>query len=100
MEEEGGELTPEKEEEVLTKVDAVAILEMLVEEVKTQVRASKVVKKLTNQRFNAIIVKAMDILHMNAKRDIIIITSKVNISQTTQIIPPVLCLWHVMKRYL
>jgi len=37
VEEEGGELTLEKEEEVLTKFDAVAILEMSVEEVKTQV---------------------------------------------------------------
>ena len=96
MEEEGGELTPEKEEEVLTKVDAVAILEMLVEEVKTQVRASKVVKKMTNQRFNAIIVKAMDILHMNAKRDIIIKTSKFKIIHTTQVTKLALCLCHTL----
>ena len=96
MEEEGGELTPEKEEEVLTKVDAVAILEMLVEEVKTQVRASKVVKELTNQRFNAIIVKAMDILHMNAERDIIIKTSKFKIIHTTQVTKLALCLCHTL----
>jgi hypothetical protein len=96
MEEEGGELTPEKEEEVLTKVDAVTILEMLVEEVKTQVRASKVVKELTNQRFNAIIIKAMDIFHMNAERDIIIKTSKFNIIHTTQVTKLALCLCHTL----
>jgi hypothetical protein len=35
VEEEGGLLTLEAEEEVLSKVDAVAVLEILVEEVKT-----------------------------------------------------------------
>jgi hypothetical protein len=47
MEEEGGELTLESEEEFLTEVDAVAILETLVEEVKTQVPTNQLVKELT-----------------------------------------------------
>jgi hypothetical protein len=93
VEEEGGEITLEAEEEVLTEVDAVAILEILVEEVKTQVPASQVVKELTNQRFNAITVKSMDIMHMSAERDSIIRTSKVKISHTMQITKLALCLW-------
>jgi hypothetical protein len=42
---------------------------MMVEEVKIQVPASQVVKELTNQRFNAITVKSMEIIHMSAERD-------------------------------
>jgi hypothetical protein len=96
VEEEGGELTLEAEEEFLTEVDAVAILETLVEEVKTQVPASQLVKELTKQRFNAIIVKSMDIMHMSAERDSIIKTSKVKISHTTQITKLALCLWYAL----
>jgi hypothetical protein len=96
VEEEGGELTIEVEEEVLTEVDVVEILEILVEEVKTQVPANQVVKELTNQIFNAITVKSMDIMHMSAKRDNIIRISKVKISHTTQITKLALCLWRAL----
>jgi hypothetical protein len=40
MEEEGGEITLEAEEEIFLEVDAVAVLETLVEEVKTQILVS------------------------------------------------------------
>jgi hypothetical protein len=93
VEEEGGELTLEEEEEVLSEVDAVEVLEILVEEMKTQVVVNQVVKELTNQRFSAITVKCMDIMHMSAKTDNIIRTSKVKISQTRQITKLALCLW-------
>jgi hypothetical protein len=77
-------------------VDAVAVLEILVEEVKTQVPVSQVVRELKNQRFSAITVKSMDIMHMSAGRDSIIRTSKVKISQTTQITKLALCLWCIV----
>jgi len=66
MEEEGGVLTLEAKEEVLLEVDAVAFLEILVEEV----------KELTNQRFNSITVKGMGIMHINIEINSIIITTK------------------------
>ena len=81
-------------------MDAIAILEILVEEVKTQVLVNQVVRELTNQIFNAINVKSMDIMHMSAERDSIIRTRKVNISQTTQIIKLALCLWHALQKFL
>jgi hypothetical protein len=93
VEEEGRELTLEAEEEVPTEVDAVEILETLVEEVKTQVPASQLVKELTKQRFNAINAKSMDITHMSAERDSIIRTSKVKINNTRQIPKSDLYLW-------
>jgi hypothetical protein len=93
MEEEGEELTLEEEEEVMSEVDVVVFLEILVEEVKTQVPVNQVVRELTNQIFSAITVKSMDIMHMSAERDSIIRTSKVKISQTTQITKLTLCLW-------
>ena len=100
MEEEWGELTLEGEEDVLTEVDVITILEILVEEVKTQVPVNQVVKELTNQIFNAITVKSMEIMHMNVGRDNIIRTNKVNISQTTKIFKLTLCLWHVVTQCL
>jgi hypothetical protein len=72
MEEEGGEKTLEVEEEVLSEMDAITILEILVEEVKTQVPVNQVVRELRNQRFSAITIKSMDIMHMSAERDSII----------------------------
>ena len=92
MEEEGGELTLEAEEGVLLEVDAVAVLETLVEEVKTQIPFNQVVQEMINQIFSAITVKSMDIMHMSAKRESIIKTSKVKIFQTTQITKITLCL--------
>jgi hypothetical protein len=77
-------------------MDALTVLEILVEEVKTQVPVSQVVKELTNQRLSAITVKSMDIMCMSAERDSIIITSKVKISQTTQITKLALCLWNTL----
>jgi hypothetical protein len=100
MEEEGGEVTLEVEEEVLSKVDAVAILKELVEEVKTQISVNQVVRELTNQIFNAITIKSMDIMHMNVERHGIIRTSKVKINHTTQITKPILCLWRALKQCL
>jgi hypothetical protein len=96
MKEEGEELTLEKEEEFLSEMYAVAVLEILVEEVKTQVLVNQVLIELTNQRFNAITVKNMDIMHMSAGRDSIIRTSKVKINQTTQITKLTLCLWSAL----
>jgi hypothetical protein len=93
MEEEGGELTLEAEEEVLTKADVVAILEILVEEVKSLVPVSLLVKELTNLIFNSITVKSMDIMHKSAERDNIIKTSKVKIRHTMEITKLTLCLW-------
>jgi hypothetical protein len=78
----------------MSKMDAVAVLEILLEEVKTQVPVNQVVRELTNERFSAITVKGMDIIHMSAERDSVIRTRKVNISQTTQITKLALCLWH------
>jgi hypothetical protein len=56
----------------------------------------QVVKELTNQRFNAITIKGMDIMHMSEERDSIIKTSKVKISHTVKITKLALCLWHVL----
>jgi hypothetical protein len=97
MEEEGGELTLEVEEEVLLEVDAVAVLQILVEEVKIKITINQVIKSLINQR---ITVKSMDIMHMNVGRESKIRTRKDNISQTSQIVPPVLCLWRSLKQYI
>jgi hypothetical protein len=100
MEDEGGELTLEVEEEVLSEVDAVAVLQILVEEVKIQIPVNQVIRNLINQRFNVITIKSMDIMHMSVERDNIIRTSKVKIIHTTQTIPPALCLWCVLKQCL
>jgi hypothetical protein len=48
MEEEGGDLTLNAEEEVMSEVDVVAVLEILVEEVKTQTLVIQVFIELTN----------------------------------------------------
>ena len=80
----------------MSKVDAVVVLEILVEEVKTQVLASQVVKELTNQRFNAITVKSIDIMHMSAKIHSILRKRKVKISHTAQITELTLYLWHML----
>jgi hypothetical protein len=96
MEEEGGEKTLEEEEEVLLEMDAVAVLEILVEEVKTQVPVNQVFREPTHQIFSVITIKSMDIMHMSAERDSIIKTRKVNINQTTQIIKLSLCLWRTL----
>jgi len=66
VEEEDKVITLEAKEEVLSEVDAVTVLEILVGEVKTQVPVSQVVRELTNQRFNSIILKGMYIMHMSA----------------------------------
>jgi hypothetical protein len=84
----------------MLEVDEVVVLETLVEEVKTQIPVSQVVRELTNQTFSAITVKSMDIMHMNARRDNIIRTRKVKINQTTQTVPPTLCLWSALKQCL
>jgi len=77
-------------------MDAIEILEILVEEVKTQVPVNQVVIGLTSQRFNAITVKGMDIMHKSEEKDNIIRTSKVKINQTTQINKLIICLWHAL----
>jgi hypothetical protein len=82
------------------EVDATAVLEILVEEDKVKITVSQVVIGVKSQRFNSITVKNMDIMHMNAGRDNIIRTNKVKINRTTQIVPPVLCLWHALKKFL
>ena len=84
----------------MPEVDVVEVLEMLVEEVKTQVPVSELVRELTSQRFNSITIKSMDIMHMSAKRDSIIRTSKEKIIHTMQIVPLILCSWHVLKQCL
>ena len=97
VEEEGGELTIEVEEGVLLEVDAVAVLETLVEEVKTQIPVIQVAREPINQIFSSITVKSMDIMHMSAGRDNIIIKKKVNINHTAQTVSLVLCLWRALK---
>ena len=84
----------------MKEVDVVAILEILVEEVKTQVPVSQVVKELTNQRFSAITIKSMDIMHMSGERDSIIRTSKEKKRHTVQIIPSAIFLWCALKQFL
>jgi sulfate adenylyltransferase subunit 1 (EFTu-like GTPase family) len=100
MEEEGGEITLEAKEEVLLEVDIVAVLETLVEEVRTQILVNQVVKELATQRFSAITVKSMDNMHMSAGRYNITRTGKVKISLTVQTISLVLCLWRTLKHCL
>jgi hypothetical protein len=80
--------------------DVVAVLQILVEEVKIKITVNQVIIYLINQRFSVIIVKSMDIMHMNAEREGIIKTSKVKISQTMQIVPTTICLWHALKQCL
>ena len=96
MEEEWGKLSLEAEEEFIPEVDAIAVLEILVEEVKTQIPVIQVVRELVNQRFSAITVKGMEIMHMSAEKDSIIRTSKDKISHTVQITKLDLCLWHAL----
>jgi ubiquinone biosynthesis protein COQ9 len=81
-------------------MDVVEVMETLVEEIKTQIPISQVVRELKNQRFSSITIKSMDIMHMSEKRDNIIKTSKDKINQTTQIAKPILCLWRVLKQWL
>jgi hypothetical protein len=54
----------------------------MVEEVKIKILINQVIRDLIDQIFGAITVKIMDIMHMNAGIDSIIITSKDKISQT------------------
>jgi hypothetical protein len=75
----------------LLEVDTVVVLEIMVEEDKVKITVSQVVRELKNQRFSAITIKSMGIMHMSVGRDSIIRTSKVKINFTTQIVPPVLC---------
>ena len=79
---------------------AIIVLKIMVEEVKTQVPVSQAVKELTSRRFDEIIVKSMDIMHMSVGRDNIIRTSKVKISETMKIFLPTLCLWRMLKQCL
>jgi hypothetical protein len=81
-------------------MDAVAVQEILVEEVKTQVQVIQVVIELTSQKFSAIILKNMDIMHMSVGRDSIIKTSKAKINHTTQITKLTLCLWSTQQKFL
>ena len=69
MEEEGGEINLEAEEWFLLEEEAVAVLETLVEEVKTQIPVNQVIKKFINQIFNSITVKSMEIMHMSVGRE-------------------------------
>jgi hypothetical protein len=97
VEEEGGELTLKAKVEVLSEVAAIVVLEILVEEVKTQILVSQMVRELKNQTFNSITIKSMEIMHMSEKKDSIMRTSKVRINQTTQITKPILCLWCMLR---
>jgi hypothetical protein len=100
MEEEWAEKTIEAEEGVLLEVGTKTVLQILVLEVKIKIPVSQVVRYLINRIFSSITVKSMDIIHMNAGKDSIIRTSEVDISQTTKILPLVLCLWCALKRCL
>jgi hypothetical protein len=97
VEEGGWGITLEEEEEVMSEEDPVAVLEILVEEVKIHVPANQVVIELTNKTFSVINVKTIDTMHMNAERDSIIRTSKVKISQKMKITKFTLCLWNALK---
>ena len=84
----------------MSEVEAIIVLKIMVEEVKTQVPVSQAVKELTSRRFDDITVKSMDIMHMSAERDNIIRTNKFNISQTMQITKLSLCLWRALYKCL
>jgi hypothetical protein len=84
----------------MSEADIVAILETLVEEVRTQILVIQVVIELINKRFSDITVKSMEIMHMSTGRDKIIRKSKDKINHTVQIFPTVLCLWHALKQCL
>jgi hypothetical protein len=100
MEEEGGEINLEAKEAILLEVDSIEILQIPVAKVKIKTSVSQVMRYLINQKFSSITIKSMVIMHMNAGRDIIIIISKVKISQTVQMLPPILCLRCTLKQCL
>jgi hypothetical protein len=83
VEEEGGEITLGEYKGVMSEVDATRVLEILVEEVKTQITISQVGIELKNQIFSAITIKSMDIMHISVERGSIIRTRKFNISHTS-----------------
>jgi len=99
-----GDLILEAKEEVLLEEDTTIVLQILLVEVKIIILVSQVFKDLINHRYkdlinhryNVIIVKRMDIMHMNAGINNMTRISKVKIIQVTLIIPPTLCLWHVL----
>jgi len=56
VEEEGGKLTLEAWKVVMLEKDVVAVLQILVEEVKIKITINQVIIYLINQRFSVIIV--------------------------------------------
>ena len=68
MEEAGGEIILEVEEETSQEEDAAVVLQMLLVEDKIRTQVSQVVTGLINQRFNVITIKNLVIMHMNAGR--------------------------------
>ena len=81
MEDAGGEIIPEVEEETSQEEDAVVVLQMLLVEdrIKTQVRQGVI--GLINQRFNVTTVRNLVIMHMNAGRNNITKEGKAQISR-------------------
>ena len=56
-----------EEEGVLLEVDVVAVLEIVVEEVKILITVSQVIKNLINLRLSVNTIRIMDIMHMRKK---------------------------------
>ena len=69
MEDAGGETIPEVEEETSQEEDAVTILQMSLVEDRIKTQVSQVVTGLINKKSNAIIVRNLVIMHMNAGRN-------------------------------
>ena len=68
MEEAGGDLILEEEEEVFPEEDAAAVLQISLVEDKIRTLVIQVVTSLINQTLNVIIVRNLVIMHMNAGR--------------------------------
>ena len=83
MEEAGGEIISEAEEETYQEEDVAVVLQMLLVEDRTRTQVIQVVRGLINQRFNVITIKNLVIMHMNAGRSNMTKESKARISRRT-----------------
>ena len=84
MVEGGGETTSEAQEEVLQEEDEAEVLQMSVAEEITRSHDSQVAIGLINKKFNVIIARNLEILHINVGRSSMTKESKV---RTNRAIP-------------
>ena len=83
MEEAGGEIIPEAEEETSQEEDAAVVLQMLLVEDRIITQVSQVLTVLIKQRFNVTTVINLVIMHMNAGRSNMTKESKARINRQT-----------------